>query len=129
MPITNGNGYAVHDLNGAKAAHKKVLENQTKELFLIFHCFCTRKDIHCLDVVLEDTDIAKAIAEYVARAAIENLVLGASRHGFIKRLKTADVPTSVSKEHQISAPCMLYLRRRSLLSGTLLDWLHSCHLS
>ncbi|KAL0298649.1 UNVERIFIED_CONTAM: Vacuolar protein sorting-associated protein 53 A [Sesamum radiatum] len=42
--------------------------------------------IHCFDVVLEDTDIAKAITEYTAHAAIENLVLGASRHGFIRLL-------------------------------------------
>ncbi|KAL6578041.1 hypothetical protein OROMI_010369 [Orobanche minor] len=114
-PSSYGNGYAVHDLNGAKSAHKKVLENQTKELLLTFHCFCTRKDIHCLDVVLEDTDIAKAIAEYVACAAIENLVLGASRHGFIKRLKTVDVPTSVSK----AAPdfCTVYVISKTKISS------------
>lgn len=42
------------------------------------------KQIHCFDVVLEDSDVARAITEYVAHAAIENLVLGASRHGFIR---------------------------------------------
>lgn len=40
--------------------------------------------IPCFDVVLEDMDISKAITEYTAHAAIENLVLGASRHGFIR---------------------------------------------
>ncbi|KAI3470446.1 hypothetical protein Pfo_027109 [Paulownia fortunei] len=109
------NNYAVHDLNGATSAHKQILEKQTKELLLTFHCFCTRKDIHCLDVVLEDTDIAKAITEYVAHAAIENLVLGASRHGFIKRLKTVDVPTSVSK----AAPdfCTVYVISKAKISS------------
>ncbi|KAK4430872.1 hypothetical protein Salat_0849000 [Sesamum alatum] len=45
--------------------------------------FC-RVIIRCFDVVLEDTDIAKAIKEYVARAAIEYLVLGDLGHGFIR---------------------------------------------
>ncbi|KAL6504053.1 hypothetical protein OROGR_025976 [Orobanche gracilis] len=106
-PSSYGNGYTVHDLDGAKTVHKKVLENETKELLLTFHCFCTRKDIHCLDVVLEDTDVAKAISEYVARAAIENLVL--------VRLKTVDVPTSVSK----AAPdfCTVYVISKTKISS------------
>lgn len=40
--------------------------------------------IHCLDVVLEDTDTVKALTEFISYAAIENCVLGASRHGFIR---------------------------------------------
>lgn len=41
--------------------------------------------IQCLDVVLEDTDIAKALTEYVSYAAIETLVLGApTKHGFMR---------------------------------------------
>ncbi|KAK6144843.1 hypothetical protein DH2020_021663 [Rehmannia glutinosa] len=112
------NNYAVHDINGAKSAHKKVLEKQTKELLLTFHCFCTRKDIHCFDVVLEDADIAKAITEYVAHAAIENLVLGASLKKLLlcgRRLKTVDVPTSVSK----TAPdfCTVYVISKTKISS------------
>lgn len=43
------------------------------------------RQIHCLDVLLEDNDVVKAITEYVSYAAIENLVIGAtSRHGFIR---------------------------------------------
>ncbi|KAL2549495.1 Protein kinase protein with adenine nucleotide alpha hydrolase-like domain [Forsythia ovata] len=90
----------IHVVNRASATprvHKQTLDKLTKELFLTFHCFCTRKDIKCFDVVLEDTDLAKALTEYAAHAAIENLVLGASRHGFIRRLKMVDVPTSVCK--------------------------------
>ncbi|GFP82819.1 U-box domain-containing protein 34 [Phtheirospermum japonicum] len=112
----DGYNYAVHDLNGATNAHKKVLEKHTKELFLTFHCFCTRKDIHCLDVLLEDTDIAKAITEYVAHTAIENLVLGSSHHGFInRRLKTVDIPASVSK----AAPdfCTIYVISKTKISS------------
>ncbi|KAF9678119.1 hypothetical protein SADUNF_Sadunf07G0001900 [Salix dunnii] len=82
---------------------KQQLEKMAKDLFLAFRCYCTRKDIfflhqvHCLDVALESTDIAKAITEYVAHAAIETLVLGTpSRSGFMRKFK-ADVPSTVSK--------------------------------
>ncbi|XP_057799010.1 U-box domain-containing protein 35-like isoform X2 [Salvia miltiorrhiza] len=105
--------YALTGINGSGS--DIVLEKPTRDLFLTFHCFCTRKDILCFDVVLEDMDIAKAITEYTAHAAIENLVLGASRHGFIRRLKTVDVPTSVSK----SSPefCTVYVISKTKLSS------------
>ncbi|EPS60810.1 hypothetical protein M569_13994 [Genlisea aurea] len=81
-PSSAGGGGNNFDI--VNGVNKQSLDKATKELFLTFHCFCTRKDIHCFDVILEDTDVAKALTEYVAHAAIENLVLGASRHGFIK---------------------------------------------
>lgn len=44
-----------------------------------------RFQIHCHDVVIEDTDITKAITEYISHTAIENLVLGApTKHAFIR---------------------------------------------
>ncbi|KAJ6883947.1 hypothetical protein NC652_031038 [Populus alba x Populus x berolinensis] len=53
--------------------------------------------VHCLDVALESTDIAKAITEYVSHAAIETVVLGTpSRSGFMRKFK-ADVPSTVSR--------------------------------
>ncbi|XP_011031475.1 PREDICTED: U-box domain-containing protein 35 [Populus euphratica] len=76
---------------------KQQLEKMAKDLFLAFRCYCTRKDVRCLDVALESTDIAKAITEYVAHAAIETLVLGTpSRSGFMRKFK-ADVPSTVSR--------------------------------
>ncbi|PON76440.1 Phosphorylase kinase, gamma catalytic subunit [Parasponia andersonii] len=72
-------------------------DSQTKELFLPFRCFCSRKDIQCKDIMLEDTDVAKALIEYVSQAAIENLVLGATvKTGFL-RFKITDIPGSVGK--------------------------------
>lgn len=83
-------------------------EGISKELFLPFRCFCTRKDvsilgldsylfpfvcilmvlcnekcpqIQCQDVLLEETDIAKALVEYANQAAIEVLVVGSSNKG------------------------------------------------
>ncbi|GER42546.1 kinase [Striga asiatica] len=107
--------YSIDGVNGAAGPDKQALERQTKELLLTYHCFCTRKDILCFDVVLEDTDIAKAITEYVAHAAIENIVLGASHHGFIRRLKAVDVPSSVSK----AAPdfCTVYVISKTKISA------------
>ncbi|KZV44519.1 U-box domain-containing protein 52-like [Dorcoceras hygrometricum] len=100
--------------NGATSANYQALDHQTKELLLTFHCFCARKDIQCFDVVLEDTEIAKGITEYIAHAAIESMVLGASRHGFIKRLKMVDIPTCVSK----AAPdfCTVYVISKTKIS-------------
>ncbi|XP_048134288.1 U-box domain-containing protein 52 [Rhodamnia argentea] len=70
----------------------------TKELFLPFRCFCTRKDIQCKDVLLEDTDVAKALIEYVSNNAIENLVVGStSKSGFLRTFKAVDIPSSVAK--------------------------------
>ncbi|KAK7381477.1 hypothetical protein VNO80_00020 [Phaseolus coccineus] len=73
----------------AASPQRDKLVNLTKDLFETFHCYCSRKDIHCLDIVLEDMDVVKGIIEYVSYAAIENLVLGAaSRHGFIRFKKS-----------------------------------------
>ncbi|KAK3427910.1 hypothetical protein EUGRSUZ_F04036 [Eucalyptus grandis] len=95
--------------------HKQELQKLNKDLFLTFHCYCTRKDIHCLDVILEDMDVARAITEYVSYAGIELLVLGAShRHGFI-RLKHVNIPSSVSK----GAPdfCTVYVISKGKVSS------------
>ncbi|KAI3721821.1 hypothetical protein L2E82_32840 [Cichorium intybus] len=90
-------------------------EKKIRDLFLTFHCFCTRKDVQCIDVILEETNIAKALAEYASQTAIEYLVLGAaSRHGFI-RFKTSDVPSSVMKV----APdfCTIYVISKGKISS------------
>ncbi|XP_035539572.1 U-box domain-containing protein 52-like [Juglans regia] len=89
-----GSHSIICESNNSPRAQK--LEKQTKDLFLIFHCYCARKDIPFLDVVLEDTDTAKALTEFVSYAAIESLVLGTSRHGFI-RFKTSSIRSGVSK--------------------------------
>ncbi|GLT62940.1 hypothetical protein SLA2020_355410 [Shorea laevis] len=72
-------------------------DQHTKELFLPFRCFCTRKDIHAKDIVLEDTDVAKALTEYVSQSSIENLVVGASSKTGFLRFKTTDIPSCVLK--------------------------------
>ncbi|KAL9661825.1 hypothetical protein QQ045_026653 [Rhodiola kirilowii] len=84
-------------INGRNENGGKQIDQQTKELFLPFRCFCTRKDIQCRDVTLEDPDIAKAIAEYVGLAAIEHLVVGASSRYGLFRFKEKDTPGAISR--------------------------------
>ncbi|XP_059306060.1 U-box domain-containing protein 52-like isoform X2 [Lycium ferocissimum] len=73
------------------------LDPQTTELFLPFRVFCTRKDLQCYDVVLDDTDVAKAIIEYVNRTGVEVLILGATTRGGLLRFKAKDIPGGVLK--------------------------------
>ncbi|KAL5074213.1 hypothetical protein RYX36_013197 [Vicia faba] len=64
-----------------------------KNIFLPYRVFCTRKDIQCKDVLLEDSDVAKALIDYASQAGIEHL-------GFfflIRRFKVSDVSGTVAK--------------------------------
>ncbi|CAI0409993.1 unnamed protein product [Linum tenue] len=99
------------------ATGRSHLERLTKDLFLTFHCYCTRKDVQCYDVILEDNDIAKALTEYVSYAAIERLVLGApTRHGILRKFKP-DVPSVVVK----GAPdfCTVYVISKTSKTSTI----------
>ncbi|KAI3468440.1 hypothetical protein Pfo_025103 [Paulownia fortunei] len=90
---------------------------QLKELFLPFRVFCTRKDLQCYDVVLDDTDVTKAIIEFVKQSAIDVLVLGATVKGNIfSRFKAKDIPGSVLK----GAPdfCTVYVIHKGKISST-----------
>ncbi|XP_047325069.1 U-box domain-containing protein 35-like [Impatiens glandulifera] len=91
-------------------------EHYVKEFFLPFRCFCTRKEIKCFEVMLHDTDVTKALVEYVAQSAIDVLVMGATSKGGILRFKSTDVPSSVSK----NCPdfCTAYVISKGKISST-----------
>ncbi|XP_021720015.1 U-box domain-containing protein 52-like [Chenopodium quinoa] len=91
------------------------VDRKTKDLFLTFRCFCTRKDIRCIDVTLKDNDVGRALIEYANYAAIENLVLGASKGGFIRKFKSADIPSMVAR----GAPdfCTVYVISKAKMSS------------
>ena len=73
-------------------------ESQNKNIFLPYRVFCTRKDIQCKDVVLEDADVARALIEYATQTGIEHLILGSSaKTTLLKRFKVSDIPGTVSK--------------------------------
>ncbi|KAK4853696.1 hypothetical protein QYF36_013115 [Acer negundo] len=117
LPTPSGISVSISNVNEdvARTYHKQ-LENQTRELFLPFRCFCSQKDIKCNEVILEDMDIAKALIEYISSNAIATLVLSASaRTGLVKRFKTTDIPSSVSK----GAPefCNVYVIAKGKISS------------
>lgn len=104
----NGNG-------NSNVSVSKEIDPSTRELFLPFRCFCTRKDVSCRDIVIEDVDVGKALIEYVSQAGIDNLVVGATtRSGFL-RFKTIDIPGSVIK----GAPdfCNVYVISRGKIQN------------
>ncbi|XVF48101.1 hypothetical protein PTKIN_Ptkin03bG0164500 [Pterospermum kingtungense] len=105
----------IPDINGDLPLVCKDPDLQTRELVLPFRCFCTRKDIHCKVVILEETDVAKALIEYITQAAIEVLVVGASTKTGFPRFKEPDIPGMVSK----IAPdfCSVYVISKSKISS------------
>ncbi|XP_016574247.2 uncharacterized protein LOC107871902 [Capsicum annuum] len=83
------------------------LDPQLKELFLPYRIFCTRKDIQCYAVVLEDADVVKAISEYISRTSIEVLILGAAAKvdipgNVVKRVPNFCTVYSISKSGKVS---------------------------
>ncbi|KDP33410.1 hypothetical protein JCGZ_06981 [Jatropha curcas] len=76
-------GNQIADPNGDCILVCKNPDPQTKDLFLPFRCFCTRKDV--------------SIIEYTTHTAIETLVLGASNKTGFLRFKITDVPGTVLK--------------------------------
>ncbi|KAK8664993.1 hypothetical protein V6N13_084759 [Hibiscus sabdariffa] len=108
--------YNVVSSGTSSQGHRKfVMEKLSKELFLSFHCYCSRKDIQCFDVILEDSDVVKALTEYIAHAAIEKLVMGApSKSSFMRKFK-GDTPSCVIK----AAPdfCTVYVINKAKISS------------
>ncbi|CAH9107867.1 unnamed protein product [Cuscuta epithymum] len=73
------------------------MDPQSKDLFLPFRVYCTRKDVRCHEVLLEDLDPARAIIEYTNRVGVEILILGAAAKGGLLRFKMKDIPGNVLK--------------------------------
>ncbi|KAJ8753129.1 hypothetical protein K2173_017688 [Erythroxylum novogranatense] len=112
---SSGSQGALSDDEATKSSNRKVAESPAKELFLPFRCFCTRKDIKCTEIIVEDMDISRAILEFVESNVMDTLILGyPSRGGFV-RFKTTDVTTSVSK----GAPdfCTVYIINKGKISS------------
>ncbi|KAL5782850.1 hypothetical protein ACOSP7_007879 [Xanthoceras sorbifolium] len=105
----------ISDVNGENPLICRDPDPQTRELFLPFRCFCTRKDIQCKDVVLEETDVAKALIEYVSQTSIETLIVGASSNKGFLRFKMTDIPGNISK----GAPdfCTVYVISKGKISS------------
>ncbi|XP_017983403.1 PREDICTED: U-box domain-containing protein 51 isoform X2 [Theobroma cacao] len=69
-PPFNPNPVGIDD-----AVAERQLDNQTMDLFLPFRCYCTRRQIQCEAIVLEDPDVAKALIELFKATDIPASVL------------------------------------------------------
>ncbi|KAJ4797241.1 kinase with adenine nucleotide alpha hydrolases-like domain-containing protein [Rhynchospora pubera] len=64
--------------------------------------------VQVTEVVVEETDVAKGLVEFINSRNIQNMVLGAShRLSFLKKFRAADVPTRVV--HQAPDFCTVYV--------------------
>nr|XP_025689082.1 U-box domain-containing protein 51 isoform X3 [Arachis hypogaea] len=109
-----GNLLPVNGDDDLGRAYRQQMENETKELFGSFRVFCNRKNIQCKEILLEDTDIPKAIINSITSYSIELLVLGSSKSSFLKKIRGAEVPNQVSK----GAPpfCTVYVINKGKIS-------------
>lgn len=84
------------------------IEAETRQLFLPYKGFCARKGLQMKEVVLDDTDISKALVDYIIANNIQNIVVGASnRNALTRKFRNPDVPSCLMK----SAPefCTVYV--------------------
>ncbi|XP_066321220.1 U-box domain-containing protein 52-like isoform X2 [Miscanthus floridulus] len=92
------------------------MDLQAKDLMIPFQCFCSRRGLQCREIVLDGTDVSKAIVNFVVSNKVDKLVLGsASRNAFTRTIWKLDVPTSVTK----SAPtfCSVYVIAKGKISS------------
>ncbi|CAI0387192.1 unnamed protein product [Linum tenue] len=68
------------------------------EMMLPLKCYCMRKEVNCETVVLEDSDVAKAIVEYIGHFGVKILLLGTpSKTGISRLFRSTDIPSTVMK--------------------------------
>ncbi|XP_020581904.1 U-box domain-containing protein 52-like [Phalaenopsis equestris] len=104
--INSHYGFAVAETTEEGA--REQFEAEMSQLFQPYSTFCFKKGVQVKEVVLEDTDISKAIVDYIAANNIHNVVLGAStRNAITRKFRNPDVPSNVAK----SAPdfCTVYV--------------------
>ncbi|KAK3156360.1 hypothetical protein QOZ80_2AG0106300 [Eleusine coracana subsp. coracana] len=71
---------------------------EMQQLFISYRGYCARKGMHLKEVILDGSDISKAITDYATSNAIIDIVVGAStRNTFIRRFRNPDVPTCLMK--------------------------------
>lgn len=84
------------------------------QVFVPYRAYCARKSIKVKEVVLEESDVAKALVDYISSNSIANIVLGASsRNALVKTFKKPDIPNILTK----SVPdfCSVYVIAKSKL--------------
>ncbi|XP_010261770.1 PREDICTED: U-box domain-containing protein 35-like [Nelumbo nucifera] len=117
IPTPSGRQVPISEVNEEVAyAFLEQADLQTKEILLPYQCYCNRRGLQYKEVIIDDTDVPRAIVNYVLQENIDKLVLGASsRNAIMRTFKGADVPTSVSK----AAPefCSVYVISKGRISS------------
>ncbi|XP_042452841.1 U-box domain-containing protein 35-like [Zingiber officinale] len=86
-----------------------------REILTPFRCFCTRKDIKVMDMILEGTDVAKGVVEFISQSGINKLVVGASRGGFVRSFRNLDISVNIYKT--VPDFCTAYVISKGKLSS------------
>ncbi|XP_011028465.1 PREDICTED: U-box domain-containing protein 35-like isoform X2 [Populus euphratica] len=108
VPTPMGNFIPISQVrDDVAAAYKKEKEWQTLQMLLPFKSICTRKKVQVDIVLIELDDVAKAIAEEVARCNINKLVIGAASHRMFTRKHKGN---NLSSRISVCAPntCTVY---------------------
>ncbi|KAJ4769824.1 hypothetical protein LUZ62_054081 [Rhynchospora pubera] len=98
------NSYSVKDITNEVNFDD---EPELNQLFIPYRGFCARKAMQLKEIILESTDISKALLEYLGTNEIHNIVVGASSRGALMRRFRPDIPQCLIK----SAPeyCSVYV--------------------
>ncbi|TVU33095.1 hypothetical protein EJB05_24880 [Eragrostis curvula] len=84
--------------NQTAEAGKDEGDAEMQQLFISYRGYCARKGMQLKEVILDGSDVSKAIIEYATNHAITDIVTGAStRNTFIRRFRNPDVPTCLMK--------------------------------
>lgn len=80
---------------------------EMQQFFLPYRGICARKGIQAKEVILQDTDVAQALTEYINQMFITTIILGAStRNALTRAFKVQDVPSSLSRS--VPEFCSIY---------------------
>ncbi|RZR98650.1 hypothetical protein BHM03_00028042 [Ensete ventricosum] len=85
------------------------------QLLVPFRCFCKRKNVKCKDIILEDTDLGKAIVDFVSHAGVEKLIVGASKGGFVRSFRYTDISANICKT--VPDFCTVYIISKGKISS------------
>ncbi|KAJ9183607.1 hypothetical protein P3X46_007436 [Hevea brasiliensis] len=95
-----------HQYNAANGNDSE--PDEVQQLFIPFRGYCARKGVQLKEVILDESDVARALLDYISKNYIASIAVGAStRNALTRKFKTQDVPTSLIK----SAPdfCSVYV--------------------
>ncbi|XP_009624934.1 U-box domain-containing protein 35-like [Nicotiana tomentosiformis] len=80
---------------------------EMNQFFLPYRGICARKGIQAKEVILQDDDVAHALAEYITQTFITTIVVGAStRNALARAFKNQDVPSSLTRS--VPEFCSIY---------------------